>query len=66
MPRVKFTRTAIVRDVRYTPGQEVDLDDIAAKDVVTSQVASIVAGGEVRAAVDASQASARKAVRLGG
>lgn len=63
MPRVKFSRTAIVRDRKYTPGTEADLDDDAAKDVVTSGVASIL-GPEARTAVDPSQAVARKAVRL--
>lgn len=65
MPRVKFSGTAIVRDVRYIRGQEAELDDEAAKDVVKSGVGSIV-GPEARAAVDAAPGAARKAVKLGG
>lgn len=64
MPRVKFSHPAIVRDRKYTPGQEADLDDAAAKDVMAQGVGSIVGASEVRTAVDPSQAAARKSVRL--
>jgi hypothetical protein len=61
MPRVKFAQPANVRDRNYAAGQEADLDDDAAKDVVKSKVGVIVAP-EVRTAEDKVAAAARKAV----
>lgn len=65
MPRVRFSRPALVRDRKYATGQEADLDDDAAKDVVKSGVGSIVAA-EARTAEDAAHARARKAAKPGG